>query len=380
MHPRVKRDLPYLLTIAGLLIIIGLLIPQRVQREYFSPAYDADEENYNWEIEEFATGLEVPWDMAFTPDGDLFVTERPGRVKLLRTGGHVDTVAELPQVSSVGESGLTGIALHPKFNENQHVYLYYTYRDQGTILNRVSRFTFRDGQLRDEQYIVNNLRGGAIHNGGRLRFGPGGKLWILTGDAARPNLAQDPNALEGKVLRANADGSVPSDNPTPGSLVYSLGHRNPQGLDWHPLTEELIVSSHGETAHDEINLIEPNGNYGWPIFKKCEETSPYIPPILCTGSETLAPSGIAFYGTDIWRLRNSLFFVGLRSGILERVEIIDSKVAARETIVKGKFGRLRGIVRGPDDALYISTSNHDGRGEPQEGDDKILRVIPRQRQ
>lgn len=378
---RVTRDIHYFLIIIGLVLIIGVLrspkVKKTINQEYFSPAYDADMENYDWEISEFITELEVPWDMAFTPDGNLFITERPGSVKLRLTDGTIKTIAQLPQVSAVGESGLTGITLHPQFDHNKFVYLYYTYRNEGTILNRVSRYTFQNDQLTHETYIVNNLRGGSIHNGGRLRFGPDKKLWVLTGDAARPNLAQDATALEGKVLRMNEDGTVPEDNPTKGSLVYSLGHRNPQGLAWHPLTEELIVSSHGETAHDELNLIVPNGNYGWPIEKRCNEQAPFLPPLLCSDEETWAPSGISFWGTDIWRFRYSLFFAGLRSGKLQRIEIIDSKVAQQETIIDGKYGRLRGLVKGPDGALYVSTSNKDGRGKPQPGDDKILRIVPK---
>ncbi|HEY1074318.1 MAG TPA: PQQ-dependent sugar dehydrogenase [Patescibacteria group bacterium] len=381
MCSRLRRDAHYFLIILGLLLIIGVLgfptLKQTAVQNYFSPAYDADKENYNWEISEYATGLDVPWDMAFSPDGKLFITERPGNVKLRLSDGTIKTIAHLPQVSAVGESGLTGIALHPHFTENNFVYLYYTYRDDGTILNRVSRYTFQNNQLINETYIVNNLKGGSIHNGGRLRFGPDEKLWVLTGDAARPNLAQDPTAREGKVLRMNEDGSAPEDNPTKGSLVYSLGHRNPQGLDWHPLTEELIVSSHGETAHDELNLVTPNGNYGWPVEKRCNEQAPYIPPLLCSGEETWAPSGIAFWGTDIWRFRYSLFFAGLRSGKLQRIAIIDSKVAEQETIIDGKYGRLRGLVKGPDGALYVSTSNKDGRGKPETTDDRILRVVPK---
>lgn len=380
MKARLKRDSHYLLIILGLLLIIGTLgfpaLKQAAINKYFSPAYNADTENYNWEISEFATDLEVPWDMAFTPDGSLFITERPGKLKLRLPDGTIKTIAQLPQVSSVGESGLTGIALHPNFAQNGFLYMYYTYRDQGVILNRVSRFIYKEDALTQETYIVNNLKGGSIHNGGRLRFGPDGKLWVLTGDAGRPNLAQDASALEGKVLRMNEDGSAPDDNPTKGSLVYSLGHRNPQGLDWHPLTEELLVSSHGETAHDEINLITPNGNYGWPVEKKCREQSPYIAPLLCSGDDTWAPSGIAFWGTDIWRLRYSLFFAGLRSGKLHRIAITDSKVAEQETIIDGTYGRLRGLVKGPDGALYVSTSNRDGRGKPNPTDDRILRVVP----
>lgn len=343
-----------------------------------TPAYDADQEKYTWDIMVLASDLEVPWDMAFARDGRLFVTERPGRLKVLNKEGAVQAVATLTQVVSVGESGLTGLTLHPDFDENGHIYLYYTYRQGGSILNRVSRFTYTNGRLTEETPIVDSLPGGVIHNGGRLRFGPDGKLWVLTGDAARPELAQNMKSLAGKVLRVNNDGSTPSDNPFKNSPVYSLGHRNPQGLTFHPLTEELILTEHGETAHDEVNLIKAGGNYGWPESRRCDSSDPrFQNPILCSGQETWAPSGVAFLGREIWRLRNSLFLAGLRGQMLERVEIINGRVAERETIIKSTYGRLRGVVAGPDGNIYVSTSNLDGRGNPQPGDDKILKITPR---
>lgn len=377
---RLKQDLHYWLIIFGLLLLTGYFAWTKGEiPPPNSPhtAYDADEEHYDWEISEFARGLEVPWDIAFTPDGEMFITERAGKLKLRKTDGTLTTVAELNQVAQVGESGLTGMVLHPDFGSNHRLYLYYTYRDAGEILNRVSQYTYANEAITNERAIIDRLPGGSIHNGGRLAFGRDGKLWVLTGDAARPNLAQDKTSLAGKVLRANDDGSVPNDNPTPGSLVYSLGHRNPQGLDWHPLTEELLVTSHGETAHDEINLVTPNSNHGWPVEKKCNEQAPYTPPILCSGQETWAPSAGVFWGSDPWRFRYSFFFTGLRSGKLQRIAVIDGKVAEQEVIIDGTYGRLRGATKGPDNALYITTSNHDGRGKPQPGDDKVLKLTPK---
>ena len=342
-------------------------------------AYDSDAEKYTWDISVLSTGLEVPWDLALTEDGRIFVTERPGKLKLVETNGNYQTVATLANVASVGESGLTGLALHPDFKTNGFIYLYYTYRDSGNILNRVSRFTFRNNTLSAEQIILDALPGGSIHNGGRLRFGPDKKLWVLTGDAARPALAQDINSLAGKVLRLNDDGSVPADNPVEGSLVYSTGHRNPQGIDFHPLSEEILVSSHGETAYDEINLVKANGNYGWPDIKKCFSDDPrFINPIFCTKEETLAPSGLAFMGNSIWRFRYSLIFAGLRGNILQRLGIVDGKVAEEEVIIKNTYGRLRGvIVDQKTGIIYVSTSNRDGRGQVQQGDDKILKITPK---
>lgn len=370
------RSLLFLLALLAVLILIGYLLLPTLKRGYFSPEYNGENSNTQWQISEYANGFEVPWDIQFSSNGELFVTERAGKVKVVRSNSAVDTIAQLSNVYSVGESGLTGIALHPQFESNGFIYLYYTYREAGTSFNRVSRFKYKDNGLSDEQVILNNLAGGSIHNGGRMAFGPDGKLWVLTGDAAQPSLAQKADELEGKVLRLNEDGSVPNDNPISGSLVYSLGHRNPQGLDWHPLTGELFVSSHGELAYDEINHVKANSNHGWPLYKKCNEPAPFVPAVLCSNNETWAPSGVAFYGSDSKQLESSLFFVGLRSGLLERLEIVDNKVEGRETLIKGKYGRLRAIARGPDASLYITTSNRDGRGSPQAGDDKILKVTP----
>ncbi|MBI2334286.1 PQQ-dependent sugar dehydrogenase [Candidatus Daviesbacteria bacterium] len=379
----IKKDFIYV-GIILLLIFLAIFYLQKNQQrpqpqEAPITAYDADREKYDWNITEVATNLEVPWDMALAPNKDIFITERPGRLKILTKNGEVKTVASLPQVASVGESGLTGLALHPDFSKNGYIYLYYTYRKSGGIFNRVSRFIYKNTQISDETIILDQLPGGVIHNGGRLRFGPDKKLWVLTGDGAKPDTAQNMESLGGKVLRINDNGSVPSDNPVKGSLIYSLGHRNPQGLDFHPLTEEILVTEHGETAHDEINLIKPKANYGWPIVKKCFSDNPqYASPILCSEEQTYAPSGSAFIGSKIWRLRDSFFFAGLRGQLLERLEIINGQVTARETVVKDQYGRLRGVLADPKEGvLYVSTSNRDGRGNPKTGDDKILKIQPK---
>lgn len=374
-----------ILLLAGALIyslVTGGKINLKLPNSRIAPpplSFDADSEQYDWEITEVAKNLEVPWDLALLPDGRILLTERAGKVKMADQSGQVKTIANFEQVSSVGESGMTGLALHPNFLSNSYVYIYYTYRSSGSIFNRVSRFILKADQLSDEVILIDHLPGGSIHNGGRMRFGPDKQLWILTGDGARPSLAQDKNSLAGKVLRVNGDGLVPDDNPTKGSPVYSFGHRNPQGLDWHPLTEELVATEHGETAHDEINIIRPHGNYGWPEIKRCFGSSNLVEPILCSNDETWAPSGGAFLGTKIWHFRNSFFFAGLRGQLLERVDIVDGKVVKRETVIKNKYGRLRAVLADGQGNLYVSTSNLDGRGQPQPDDDKILKLTPKKK-
>lgn len=310
-----------------------------------------------WKIEEVATNLEIPWDMALLPNGDIFITERPGRLKVL-TKGKVELIATLTRVTSVTESGLTGIALDPDFAQNNFIYLYYSYSQGGEVLNRVSRFTYQE-TLTNEQIILDKLPGGAIHNGGRLRFGPDKKLWVLTGDGGNPELSQSMKSLGGKVLRI--------DDRKP--LIYSLGHRNPQGIDFHPATGEPVITEHGSSTYDEINLLKENGNFGWPNVKKCySDDTQYTSPILCSEEQTWAPSGAAFLG-------NSFFFAGLRGQLLEKLDIANGKVVGRETIIKDTFGRLRGVLVDPKrGVVYVSTSNRDGRGFPKTGDDKILKI------
>lgn len=331
---------------------------------------------YSWETAVLLTGLDIPWDVAVLPDETLLITERPGKVKHWDKKTDPKVVAEIP-VAVVSESGLTGIAIHPKFASNGFVYLYYTFRAGGELKNKVVRYVFKNGLLTENKTILANLAGGQIHNGGRLRFGPDEKLYVLTGDAARPEFAQKLDRLEGKVLRMNDDGTIPEDNPTKGSLVYSLGHRNPQGITWHTLTEEMIETEHGETAYDEVNIIEPTKNYGWPTARKGElDHQNFVAPLLSSGTETWAPSGIDFAGLKIWDLRNVAMFAGLRSQKLQLIEIQDKKIIRRETIIDGQFGRLRAVTARGDGSFYVTTSNRDGRTKATEQDDRLILVKP----
>ncbi len=382
-----RREYIYLGIIALMVVVLAtfLLWPKKaapysvIQSSDLANAYDTDEEKYTWKVEEYLRGLEIVSDMEFSPDGkNLWVTERSGRLKRIDSNKNAVLVADLTdRVAAIGESGLTGLALHPNFESNNYIYLYYTYRDSGKILNRISRFTLDTEQLKDELFIVDALPGGSIHNGGRMRFGPDRQLWVLTGDAGRPAYPQSMDTLAGKVLRMSDLGKPLSDNPFPNSTIYSIGHRNPQGLAWHPLTEELVINSHGESAHDEIDIVKPGSNHGWAKVKKCFSDDPkFTNPIFCSGNETWAPSGSVFIGTDPWRFRYSYVFAGLRGNLLKRIAIIDGNVVEEENIIDGGYGRLRSVVVGPDKSLYVGTSNLDGRGTPQEGDDKILRVTP----
>lgn len=368
--------LVWFVIVGGLLLLGSQLTPAIKRPGDLSKVPSQQEQKYVWETTVLATNLDIPWDVALLPTGQLLITERTGAVKRF-DGQSVTTVATIP-VATVSESGLTGIALHPKFEQNQLLYLYYTYRAGGELKNKVVRYRYEPSKLVEEKTILQGLAGGQIHNGGRLKFGPDGMLYVLTGDAARPAFAQDPNRLEGKILRLTDEGGVPADNPTPGSMVYTLGHRNPQGLSWHPLTEELFATEHGDTANDELNFIRPNLNYGWPTAKKgALDHAQFAAPLLGSGDETWAPSGLDFVGVQNWDFRNTAIMAGLRSKKLVKLEILDGKVASQETLIDGTYGRLRAVLARGDGAVYVTTSNRDGRAEPQADDDKLLLVTPK---
>lgn len=251
-------------------------------------------------VEVIAENLDTPWGVAFLPNGDMLVTERAGKVRLV-SGGKLEEepVANLSRVKEIGEGGLLGIALHPDFVKNQKVFLYYTYSASGgNTLNRVVSMAY-DGKLKDEQIIVDRIPGASNHDGGRIKFGPDGFLYITTGDAENPSQAQDTNALGGKILRVTDDGKPAIGNPF-NNLVYSWGHRNPQGLAWD-LQGRLWATEHGrsgiQSGLDELNLIEPGKNYGWPLIQGSEEREGMITPVANSGPDkTWAPAGAAFCG------------------------------------------------------------------------------------
>ena len=324
-------------------------------------------------------GLDVPWGMAFTPDGRILITERAGRIQVVKDGALLAIPFATLDVASVSESGLMGIALHPKFEGNGHVFVCYTYRDGRRLINRVARLTDVGGEGVDHRTVLDGIPGARNHDGCGLGFGPDGKLYVTMGDAQEADNAQDLGSLSGKVLRLNPDGGIPEDNPFPGSPVYTYGHRNPQGLDWHPRTGELFITEHGPRSDDEINILESGGNYGWPRTLGTGGDSQYVDPIL-SFTPTLALSGGAFYtGDSLPREWNGNFlFAALRASHLHRVALAGPDyrtVEFHERLFDGEFGRLRAVGMSPDGHLYFSTSNRDGRGSAGPGDDKLLRLV-----
>jgi glucose/arabinose dehydrogenase len=328
-------------------------------------------------VETVLTGLEVPWSLNFAPDGRLFVTERPGRVRIVTLGGASELALSLDGVFAQGEAGLLGLALDPEFAQNHFVYLYYSASVPGGGVNRVVRYREVNSRLGERLVLLDNIPAAQIHDGGRLRFGPDGLLYASAGDAADANNAQDVASLAGKILRLNRDGTTPRDNRF-SSPVFTYGHRNPQGFDWHPTSGEIWESEHGNNGNDEVNAIRTGLNFGWPRIEGASTMSGMEAPITFF-SPSIAPSGASFYrGQRVPQFVNNFFVATLRGMHLLRLTVDPSarRVTAQERLLEGTFGRLRDVVSGPDGYLYFCTNNRDGRGNPMSGDDRVLRIVP----
>ncbi len=342
-------------------------------------------EPVGWEVQVVAEGLEVPWSLAFTSDERMLVAERTGAIREI-AGGLLNPqpLYVFSDIVRSGEAGLMGLSLDPGYADNRFVYACYAQDSSAGIFNQVARLVDQTDRLEMDVVILEQIPSARNHAGCRLRFGPDGKLYITTGDALDTSTAQNLDSLGGKILRVNPDGSVPVDNPFPGSLVYSYGHRNPQGIDWQPGTGLLFSSEHGPSGFDgpgggdEINLIQPGGNYGWPLVSHDETLEGTIPPIIqFTPAE--APASLSFYSGDVLPMFDgNLFFGALRGEGLVRVLLDENDPASVLSVEKivNDVGRVRDVVQGPDGLIYFATSNRDGRGRVQPGDDKVLRLVP----
>ena len=321
-------------------------------------------------LTEVATGLDIPWDIAFI-DGGMLVTERSGHVELIREDG---ARKEIPVagVRERGEGGLLGIVLHPDFKQNQYVYLYMSSPSGGGTTNRVVRYRYQDESLTEDRVIIDNIPGAIYHDGGRMEFGPDTLLYITTGDATEPAIAQNLDSLGGKILRLTDDGSIPSGNPF-NTAVYSYGHRNPQGLAWDE-SGRLWSTEHGrsgiQSGLDEINLITAGANYGWPTIEGDATKEGMQTPVRHSGSrDTWAPASLVYHG-------GSLYFGGLRGEALYEAVLEGERVTEVREHFKGTYGRIRSVRMGPDGYLYLTTSNRDGRGSAGALDDRIIRIDP----
>lgn len=325
----------------------------------------------NTSVEIVARNLKIPWDIAFLPEGGMLVTERPGQLVHFKSDNTKQSIV-IDNVKQTGESGLLGIVLHPNFAQNRMLYLYITHTEGAGLQNRVERYVFENNALSNRKTIVSNIPGALYHDGGRMEFGPDGKLYITTGDATDPTIAQDKNSLGGKILRLNDDGTIPSDNPF-GTAIYSWGHRNPQGLAWDT-AGNLWETEHGRSGalsgYDELNLITPGTNYGWPTIEGDKSASGLTRPALHSGSNTTwAPASAVYWD-------GSLFFGGLKGEALYEAKLQGTKVTSLKKYFFKEYGRIRTVRIGPDGMFYFTTSNRDNRGVVKSGDDKILRVNP----
>jgi glucose/arabinose dehydrogenase len=319
------------------------------------------------EVTVLVSGLEAPWDVAFTPSGRAFVTERDtGRVLEVLPGGRTRGVHRF-QVDPTGEGGLLGLAASP--TEDGLLYGYLTSAED----NRVVRF--RPGS--EPEPILTGIPKASLHDGGRIDFGPDGMLYVATGDATVPGRAQDPSSLAGKILRLTPDGEVPEDNPFAGSPVWSLGHRNVQGLAWDA-EGRMYATEFGPDRDDEINVIVPGGNYGWPEVTGRASRQGFIDPVLVRQPPEASWSGaVVLVGSAIPQWEGDLFAAALRGMRLWRVGLgSGGEVTEVEEFLVGEFGRLRHAAQAPDGSLWVLTSNRDGRGTPQPGDDRIVRLGP----
>lgn len=354
--------------------------------------------NYNVDTTVVAKRLHVPWEILWGPDDKIWYTERDGTISRLDPVSKVSKVLiDIASVYENSESGLLGLAIHPQFPDSAFVYAVYTYGSSGNIRERLVRFTYNSSQdlLANEKILINNIPGNTTHDGSRLLFGPDGKLYMTTGDAQNKPSAQDLNSLNGKILRINPNGTIPLDNPSPNSYVWSYGHRNPQGLTFSS-NGTLYNSEHGENENDEINLIEKNKNYGWPYVRGfCDndfdfDTDPardenyycnlWNPaPPLRRWTPTIATAGLEYYGADLFsEFKNTLLLTSLKERDIRILTLsADGKSITNEiTTLNNTLGRIRDLCVGKDGEIYFATSNQDGRGTPVSTDDRIIKFTP----
>ncbi|GIN91766.1 PQQ-dependent sugar dehydrogenase [Siminovitchia terrae] len=307
----------------------------------------------------FADRLQTPWSIT-KKSSTFFISERNGTIAEVAVKSAKvkrDQVLLNKPLYTEGEGGLLGLELIP--DTNVEALAYHTYLEDGKILNRLIRLQKDEDQWLETVALLEGIPGANIHNGGRIKIGPDHKVYVTTGDAAEPGLAQQLESLAGKILRLELDGSVPEDNPFAGSPIYSFGHRNPQGLAWDE-SGQLYATEHGQSAHDEINRIESGQNYGWPIIQGDEESHGMEPPLFHTKGNTWAPSGIAYHD-------GSLYISNLRG---EAVRLFDLQQRKAEIFANGN-GRIRDVII-EKGTLYFITNNTDGRGKPSANDDQLI--------
>ncbi len=368
-----KKTVLIIIILLILATLIGYVNRDKLMAKFFEPNGTITQVQ-NTESEDdvvIAQNLNIPWELAFLPNGDMLVTERGG--KLLRINKENKNTIEIEGVTHRGEGGLLGLALDPNFKDNNLIYVYLTTTTNGKVTNQVERYTLGENAVTNKTVILKDIPGSTNHDGGRIAFGPDNLLYITAGDAGNEQGAQDTKNLAGKILRINSDGTIPNDNPFT-NAVYSYGHRNPQGIIWDK-DGQLWSTEHGrsgaQTGYDELNKIVKGGNYGWPDIEGDEKKEGIVSPQIHSGSkETWAPAGMVY-------LNNYIIFTGLRGESLYTANISDGTAKDLKKYLSSTYGRLRSVVTGPDNMLYILTNNGDGRGNKKSGDDKIILINPK---
>lgn len=379
-----------LILILGVLFLLSLGCRQsevQNKQQQNSTKVSDTEKTAEYSIEPFVRDLEVPWSIVFTSDSRILVNERPGRLRVIENGVvNKQPLREFKDISSGSEEGLMGLALDPDYTSNKLIYLSYAYEKDDALWVKVVRFVDNGTSLAEETIIFDGIPAEKYHAGCRLRFGPDNKLYITTGDAGERKLAQDLSKLHGKILRINGDGTIPSDNPFPNSPVWSYGHRNPQGIDWYPGTDVMWSTEHGPSGFDgpgggdEVNVIVKGKSYGWPDVSHTDSKEGMVSPILVYTPAEAPASGMFYKSGKIAEFKNTFLFGCLKGqGIM--VVTVDPNDPTKQVSFKKiatKYGRIRDIAEGPDGNIYFSSSNKDGRGSEQDGDDKIYRIVLKQ--
>ena len=335
-------------------------------------------------IEQYISGLEVPWSIVFTSENRILINERPGRLRVVNNGKlEPEPLKMFEEVSSGSEEGLMGLVPDPAYTDNKFIYLSYAYEKDGELVVKVLRYKDNGTNISDPMVIFDNIPAAKYHAGCRIKFGPDGKLYITTGDAGERKFAQDLDKLHGKILRINPDGTIPADNPFANSPIWSYGHRNPQGIDWVAGTDLMWQTEHGPSGFDgpgggdEVNVIVKGGNYGWPEVSHTESKEGMISPVLVFTPAEAPASGLVYKSGKIAEFKDSFLFGCLRGNgiIVVKIDPNDRSKALSYNKIATEFGRIRDITEGPDGNIYFSSSNKDGRGSPKNGDDKIYRIV-----
>jgi PQQ-dependent dehydrogenase (s-GDH family) len=354
---------PYMLILAA----AGLLLTSACSKNSSDQNTGAQPGDAELNAQILTQQLTFPWEILWGPDNFLWITERGGKISRVNpSGGQVSALLTIPDAQSQGEGGLLGMVLHPDFAASPEVFVAYNYNKNGTYTEKIVKYTYNGTVLSNAVVLLDNIPAAGNHNGCRLAISPDKKLYITTGDATAASQAQNLNSLSGKILRINLDGSIPADNPTAGSPIWTYGHRNPQGLVF--ANNRLYSAEHGNTTDDEVNIIQKGRNFGWPNVEGYCSTG--TEPAFCTTnnvaepiqawSPTIAPSGLDYYNHDlIPQWKNSLLLAVLKDTELLQLKLntAGDKVETVNTFYKSTYGRLRDVCVAPDGRVYLITSN-----------------------